>query len=53
LKRRTPFLVTTGSEAGGEGTGPASGGGGGGGVSFLSREVKGGTLCVTYYEVGK
>ena len=29
LKRRTPLLVTTGSEAGGEGTGTANGGGGG------------------------
>ena len=28
LKRRTPLLVTTGSEAGGEGTGAANGGGG-------------------------
>ena len=31
MKRWTPLLVTTGSEAGGEGTGAANGGGGGGG----------------------
>ena len=31
MKRRTPLLVTTGNEAGGEGTGAANGGGGGGG----------------------
>jgi len=36
LKRRTPLLVTTGSEAGGEGTGAADGGGGGGAPRLLS-----------------
>jgi len=38
LKRRTPLLVTTGSEAGGERTGAASGGGGGVTPRLLSFE---------------
>ena len=36
LKRRTPLLVTTGSEAGGEGTGATNGGGGGVAPRLLS-----------------